>query len=96
MAIDPYYASSDPALDLYEADGVTPNAATKILLGHTGTLDTTGYGNGNVNRTGVIYGETVNLGADNSAAAINPYLKPDLSTLPKGYDAGPTLTGPVY
>lgn len=96
MALDPYYASTDPSLDRYEADGTTLNAATQVLLGHVGTLDTTGHGNGVVSRTGVVYGQTVDLGPDTSAAAINPYLSPDLDPLPEGYAAGPTLTGPIY
>ena len=52
---------------------------------------------GDVDRVGSFYGvDNVALGADNSAAGINPYLKPDLSTLPDGYVAGPTLDGPIY
>lgn len=84
----------------YDEDISPANAlldpGTKVLLGHTGTLMTDGQGNGDYERTGTFYGQTVNLGPDVSAASINPYLDPDLSTLPDGYDVGPTLTGPVY
>lgn len=93
------YGGAQPAHDAFEDDGVTPNAATVVLTSHTGTLMTDGHGNGDTERTGTFYGETVNLGADTSAAAINPFLALDVdpADLPDGYVAGPdTLTGPIY
>lgn len=95
----PYLANGSPAYDAFEDDGITPNAATVVMQSHTGTLDTTGYGSG-VNRTiaGGIGPDaySVEAGPDTSAAAINPFLRPDLSTLPDGYVVGPTHTGPIY
>jgi hypothetical protein len=91
------YRSTDPAYSLYEDDGTTPNAVTAILMGHTGTLMTDGLGNGENARTGEIYGKTVDLGPDTSAAAINPALLPDISPLPDGYQDGPDVfTDPIY
>lgn len=88
--------NNDAALDLYEADGVTPNAATLVLLGHTGTLMTDGQGNGDYDRTVIRDGYTVEIGPDVSAAAINPALAPDLDPLPDGYVAAPVYDGPIY
>lgn len=90
------YGGDQPAHDTFEDDGVTPNVVTTILTSHTGTLMTDGHGNGDTDRTGTLYGVTVDLGADTSAAAINPFLSPDLDPLPEGYVAGPTLDGPIY
>jgi hypothetical protein len=98
MTTNAVYRSTDPAYDLYEDDGTTVIPAVQVMMSHTGTLDTTGHNGGgeDADRTLTFYGEEVVVGPDNSAAAINEYLKPDLDPLPDGYVAGPTLDGPIY
>lgn len=84
----------------YDEDISPANAlldpGTAVLLGHTGTLMTDGHGNGNFERTTTRGGYETSLGPDTSAAAINPYLEPDLSTLPDGYVAAPVYDSPIF
>lgn len=87
------FPSGGYAFPSYDLD----DPGTEVLLSHTGTLDTTGYGNGEpytAQRPGTV--DDVELGADTSAAAINPFLRPDLTPLPDGYVVGPVYTGPIY
>lgn len=69
---------------------------------HTGTLDTTGHGNGNVARTRTVGAGAdayvVRVGADQSAAAISPAFDPlDPAALPPGHVPGPSpRTAPIY
>lgn len=65
---------------------------------HTGTLDTTGHGNGNTARTITRDGYTFAVGPDVSAAAISPAFAPlNPAALPPGHVAGPApRTAPIY
>lgn len=78
-----------PALDINDP-------GTQVLLGHTGTLDTTGHGNGAVDRVISRGGYDVAAGPDTSAAGINPYLAADADPLPSGVVEAPVYDGPIY
>lgn len=87
----------------FYSQGVSPandldDAATKVLLGHTGTLRTDGHGDGDVDRTITRGTYTFEAGSDTSAAAVNPYLKPTINSaaLPDSYVAAPVYDGPIY
>ena len=91
---DTYYASTDTAL-AWEDPG------TKVLLSHTGTLDTTGHNGANsrvITRGTGADAYDVEIGSDNSEAAINQYLDPDLdaTNLPDGHVAAPVYDGPIF
>lgn len=95
------YGGDQPANDRFEDDGVTPNAATLVMISHTGTLDTTGHGGGKTDVTwtrGPGAGDDVLVGVDQSAASINPFLDPTLNPadLPDGHVAAPVYTDPIY
>lgn len=93
----PFYDEGvSAAYGFYLADGTTLDPVTQILMGHTGTLDTTTRGGLDrvAQRPGTA--DDIDLGLDGSAASINPALRPDLTVLPAGYHAGPTFTAPIY
>lgn len=96
---NPNVVAEDEAPYPYGAGGYAYpayDAEVAVQLAHTGTLMTDGYGNG-VDRTITRAGYDVLAGPDTSAAAINPYLRPDLSgTLPGGYEAAPVYDSPIY
>ena len=91
MTVRPWGAGGNayPALDL-------DDPGTAILLGQTGTLDTTGGGDGDVDRVLTKGDYEVLAGPDQSAQGVNPLLNPFMETLPEGYVDAPVFDGPIY
>ncbi len=82
---------------LVNAAHSTTDTDYATLQGQTGTVDTGGHGSGEaftVNKPGT--NDDWDLGTDTSAAGANPELRPDLSPLPDGYQAGPAHTSAIF
>lgn len=96
---NPNYVPEDEVADPWGAGGYAYPAYVledepqqNGLFSHTGTLDTTGYGNG-APRTIVRAGQPDFLaGPDTSARAISPIF----DEAPLGSVAGPAYTDPIY